>query len=80
MKTLGGRVSRWPSVLLSFSVGAEGCTPGIFTGERETMNEAQRTAIENHCRMAFETAHPRFARVLPQWGVSIVLTVNSGWE
>jgi hypothetical protein len=45
------------------------------------MNEAQRTAIENHCRLACETVHPRFAYPI-DWErrISIVLTVNSGYE
>lgn len=42
------------------------------------MNKAQRTAIDYHCRLATECAHPRFARVHGR--VSIVLTVNSGYE
>lgn len=42
------------------------------------VNQHQKTAIENHCRLAVETMHPRF-----HWarnGVSIILTVNSGYE
>lgn len=42
------------------------------------MTRAQRIAIENHCRFAFETAHPRFSHRLPAG--SLVLTVNSGYE
>lgn len=42
------------------------------------MTREQEIAIEHHCRFAFECAHPRFAFT---WGfVSIVLTVNSGYE
>jgi hypothetical protein len=39
-------------------------------------------AIAYHCRFAFETAHPRFIRVArhPVGPVSIILTVNSGYE
>lgn len=44
------------------------------------MNQHQKTAIENHCRFAFETAQPKFARALDNLAVSVVLTVNSGWE
>lgn len=44
------------------------------------MTPSQKTAIEHHCRLAFETAHPRFAWLDRRRGVSIVLTVNSGWE
>lgn len=43
------------------------------------MNTPQRTALRHHCRLAGETIHPRFGRVLPI-GVSVVLTVNSGYE
>lgn len=43
------------------------------------MNRYQRTAIDHHCRLSMETMHPRFARVLPL-GMSVVLTVNSGYE
>jgi hypothetical protein len=42
------------------------------------MNEEQRTAIENHCRFAFETLHPRFRHLRPR--ASVILTVNSGYE
>lgn len=38
----------------------------------------QRVALRHHCRLGIETAHPRF-----QWmerELSIVLTVNSGYE
>jgi hypothetical protein len=41
---------------------------------------AQRTAIKNHCRFAFETAQPRFAWRVGEHGASLVLTVNSGYE
>ncbi len=46
------------------------------------MTKEQSTALEYHCRLACETAHPRFAKSL---GLLIgsgsqVLTVNSGWE
>lgn len=40
--------------------------------------EHRRRALQHHCRLGLETAHPRF-----NWvdGVhSIVLTVNSGYE
>ncbi len=43
------------------------------------MKAQQRIAISNPCYFAFETLHPRFARRRPD-GVSIVLTVNSGYE
>lgn len=38
----------------------------------------QNKAIENHCRLGFETSHPRFAYV--RRNVTIVLSVNSGFE
>jgi hypothetical protein len=43
------------------------------------MNRAQRVALEHHCRLSVETLHPDFARLLPG-GLSVVLTVNSGYE
>ncbi len=42
------------------------------------MNRIQRSAIDNHCRLASETVNPKFRYDL---GVcSVVLTVNSGYE
>jgi hypothetical protein len=38
-----------------------------------------RIALEHHCRLAFETVHPRFAHRLPG-GFTVVHTVNSGYE
>ncbi len=42
------------------------------------MNNRQRTALVNHCRLASETL------LAPSWvmsdGVSIILSVNSGYE
>ena len=43
------------------------------------MNRHQRTALDHHCRLSIETMHQRFARVLPS-RISVVLTVNSGYE
>lgn len=43
------------------------------------MNRHQTTAIDRHCRLAVETMSPQFARMLPG-GLSVVLTVNSGYE
>lgn len=43
------------------------------------MNGPHRTAIENHCRLSIETMHPRFSHTTPH-GMSVVLTVNSGYE
>jgi hypothetical protein len=42
------------------------------------VNEQQRTAIENHCRLASETIHPRYRRVEALY--SVIVTVNSGYE
>ena len=39
----------------------------------------QRTALMHHCRLAGETMHPRFGRLI-RAGISLVLTVNSGYE
>ena len=44
------------------------------------MNHRQRTALDHHCRFAFETAHPRFGHILEDGKASLVLTVNSGYE
>jgi hypothetical protein len=45
------------------------------------MNDRQAFAIRHHCRLAIETAHPRFACYLtPDRRLSLVLTVNSGYE
>lgn len=43
------------------------------------MNRYQRVALDHHCRLSVETLHPRFGRVHPL-GMTIVLTVNSGYE
>lgn len=43
------------------------------------MNKHQALALDRHCRLAVETMHPRYARRLPG-GLSVVLTVNSGYE
>jgi len=44
------------------------------------MNRHQKLALAEHCRLALECVHPQFGYV-PQPGVvSIVLTVNSGYE
>lgn len=44
------------------------------------MNEHQQVALEHHCRLASETAHPRFCYLVPGGVASIVLSVNSGYE
>ena len=43
------------------------------------MNRHQRTAIEQHCRLAVETVRPEFAHML-LGGLTVVLAVNSGYE
>jgi hypothetical protein len=42
----------------------------------------REVAIAHHCRLAVETTHPRFRHVvsLGAGAVSVVLTVNSGYE
>lgn len=42
------------------------------------MSFQHRTALQQHCRFAFETAHPRYH--FHRRGLSVVLTVNSGYE
>ena len=44
------------------------------------MNEHQEIALAHHCRLASETAHPRFCYITPGRRASIVLSVNSGYE
>lgn len=44
------------------------------------MNDRQKTALEHHCRFAFETAQPRFCYLVYGGKVSIVLSVNSGYD
>jgi uncharacterized membrane protein (GlpM family) len=43
------------------------------------MNKQQRIAINNACYFGFETIQPHFAYLSSPF-VSIVLTVNSGYE
>ena len=43
------------------------------------MNKHHQTALDWHCRLSIETMHRRFARRLPS-GLTVVLTVNSGYE
>lgn len=43
------------------------------------VNRHQRMALDRHCRLSIETMHPDFGRRLPS-GLSVVLTVNSGYE
>jgi hypothetical protein len=42
------------------------------------MNEYQQRALKHPCRLAIETAHPRFGHKKGTY--SIVLTINNGHE
>jgi hypothetical protein len=44
------------------------------------MNRHQEIAIRNHCRLAVETARPAFGYLTDKGRISIVLSVNSGYE
>jgi hypothetical protein len=44
-----------------------------------TMNRYHKLALARHCRLSVETMHPQFARKLAN-GLTVVLTVNSGYE
>lgn len=44
------------------------------------MNQHHEIALQYHCRLASETAHPRFGYIAPGSIASIVLSVNSGYE
>jgi hypothetical protein len=43
------------------------------------VNRHQGLAIDRHCRLSIETMHPQFGRRLAN-GLTVVLTVNSGYE
>lgn len=43
------------------------------------MNRHQSLALTRHCRLSVETMRREFARPLPG-SLSVVLTVNSGYE
>lgn len=51
-----------------------------MTQRSKQWRKAQQVALFHHCRFAFETLHPRFKTMDTRRGVSINLTVNSGWE
>lgn len=40
----------------------------------------QEVALAHPCYLAGETVHPRFGSVKPRAGLSMVLTVNAGYE
>ncbi len=44
------------------------------------MNEHHKIALANHCRFGFETAHPQFGYMHQEGKLSVVLSVNSGYE
>jgi hypothetical protein len=43
------------------------------------LDAARATALAHHCRLAGETVHPRFRSYITP-AISLVLTVNSGYE
>ena len=53
--------------------------PLIASRVLHVLTKPQKTALASHCRLSIETMHARFIRWLPI-GVSVVLTVNSGYE
>lgn len=42
------------------------------------MSYQHNVAIKNHCRFAFEMMHPQFH--FSRRGLSVIVTVNSGYE
>jgi len=44
------------------------------------MTRAQSTALQYPCRLAIETANPRFGSLVNGGLCTLVLTVNSGYE
>lgn len=44
------------------------------------MTHAQQTAIAHPARLAIECVHPRFASFIAGGALSLVLTVNTGYE
>ena len=44
------------------------------------MTPQQRTAWMAPCLLAFECAHPRYGRVAAGGKVSVIVTVNTGYE
>jgi hypothetical protein len=51
-----------------------------MTNRATYTSEQQAIALAHHCRLASETAHPRFCYRAPGNRASIVLSVNSGYE
>lgn len=46
---------------------------------KNRLEQQRALALQHHCRLAAETAHPRFAWADPR-GFTVILTVNSGYE
>lgn len=44
------------------------------------MTPAQRTALRYPCFLAFECAHPRYGQVAPGGMVTVMVTINAGYE
>lgn len=44
------------------------------------MTHWQEVAIKNHCRFGFETAQRKFCHIHSDGKVTVVLSVNSGYE
>lgn len=49
-----------------------------FRGTRGDLSARHQVAMKHPCRLAAETAHPRFAFTFG--GATVVLTVNAGYE
>jgi len=54
-------------------------TSGQLISALSRMTPRQRTALLHHCRLAGECVHPQFQADL-HGGLSLILTVNSGYE
>jgi hypothetical protein len=48
------------------------------TFRTQSLDRQRQLALAHHCRLAFETTHPRFAWI--EGGHGVILTVNSGYE
>jgi len=44
------------------------------------MTAQQQCALRYHCRLGGETVNPRFAFINRREGLSVIVTVNSGYE
>jgi len=52
-------------------------TAGVH--QEAEVNRRRQFALTRHCRLSVETMHPDFSRRLAS-GLTVVLTVNSGYE